>query len=100
MPLAITALYRYPVKGLSPEPLEHATLTPFACLPHDRRFALARAETRIDPERPEWLHKSRFFMLMRDEKLARVGDGGHSRRIAFRSGGEGVAVGGQSEAEH
>jgi uncharacterized protein YcbX len=33
---------------------------------------LARAGTRIDPQRPEWLHKSHFFMLMRDEKLAQL----------------------------
>jgi uncharacterized protein YcbX len=72
MPLAIAALYRYPVKGLSPEPLARAALVPFACIPHDRRFALARAATRIDPQRPEWLHKSHFFMLMRDEKLAQL----------------------------
>lgn len=72
MTLSIAALYRYPVKGLSPEPLERVTLTPLACIPHDRRFALARAATQIDPQRPEWLHKSHFFMLMRDEKLAQL----------------------------
>jgi len=70
--ISIASLYRYPVKGLSPEPLARATLAPFTCLPHDRRFALARAATRIDPLRPEWLHKSHFYMLMRDEKLARL----------------------------
>jgi uncharacterized protein YcbX len=72
MPIAITALYRYPVKGLSPEPLERAALSPLRCVPHDRRFALARGATRIDPQHPEWLHKSHFFMLMRDEKLAQL----------------------------
>jgi uncharacterized protein YcbX len=72
MPVSIAAIYRYPVKGLSPEPLERATLAPLNCIPHDRRFALARAATQIDPLRPEWLHKSHFFMLMRDEKLAQL----------------------------
>ena len=72
MPVSVAAIYRYPVKGLSPEPLERTTLTPLNCLPHDRRFALARAATQIDPLRPEWLHKSHFFMLMRDEKLAQL----------------------------
>ena len=72
MPVCVAAIYRYPVKGLSPEPLEHAKLVPLNCLPHDRRFALARAATRIDPQRPEWLDKSHFFMLMRDEKLAQL----------------------------
>jgi uncharacterized protein YcbX len=66
----IAAIYRYPVKGLSPERLERVRLTPGECLPEDRRFAIALASTRFDPARPEWLSKTRFVMLMRDEKLA------------------------------
>ena len=72
MPISIAAIYRYPVKGLSPEPLERVTLTPGECLPHDRRFAIAKASTRFDPARPAWLPKTNFFMLMRDEKLAQL----------------------------
>lgn len=72
MPASVAVIYRYPVKGLSPEPLERAMLALHACIPHDRRFALARAATQVDPLRPEWLHKSHFFMLMRDEKLAQI----------------------------
>jgi hypothetical protein len=47
-------------------------LTPGECLPHDRRFAIALGSTRFDPEHPEWLPKTHFIMLMRDEKLARL----------------------------
>ena len=72
MSISIASLYRYPVKGLSPEPLERVVLAPLSCFPHDRRFALARAATKFDAKQPEWLHKSHFFMLMRDEKLARL----------------------------
>jgi uncharacterized protein YcbX len=68
----IAAIYRYPVKGLSAEPLARVALAPRECLPHDRRFAIALAATRFDPERPEWLSKTHFIMLMRDEKLARL----------------------------
>src|SRR5579862_9979691 len=70
MAMTIAAIYRYPVKGLSAEPLARVTLAPGECLPHDRRFAVALAATPFDPERPEWLSKTRFVMLMRDEKLA------------------------------
>jgi uncharacterized protein YcbX len=66
----IAAIYRYPVKGMSAEPLARVALAPGECLPHDRRFAIALAATRFDPERPEWLSKTHFVMLMRDEKLA------------------------------
>src|SRR5438105_13446999 len=72
MPQTIAAIYRYPVKGLSPEPLGSVALTLGKCLPQDRRFAIALPSTRFDPERPEWLSKTHFVMLMRDEKLAQL----------------------------
>ena len=72
MAMTIAALYRYPVKGLSAEPLARVPLTPLECLPQDRRFALARAATRFDPQNPQWLAKTHFVMLMRDEKLAQL----------------------------
>ena len=72
MTSTIAAIYRYPVKGLSAEKLEQVTLVPGACLPHDRRFAIALPSTRFDPERPQWLAKTHFVMLMRDEALAQL----------------------------
>ena len=68
----ITAIYRYPVKGLSAEKMASVTLTAGECLPQDRRFAIALGSTRFDPRHPEWLSKIHFVMLMRDEKLARL----------------------------
>jgi uncharacterized protein YcbX len=72
MPITISSIYRYPVKGLSPERLSRTTLSPGCCLPEDRRFAVALASTRFDPAQPEWLPKRCFAMLMRDETLARL----------------------------
>jgi uncharacterized protein YcbX len=72
MAATVTAIYRYPVKGLSAEKLERVSLTPGECLPHDRRFAIALGSTPFDPDRPEWLSKTHFIMLMRDEKLAQL----------------------------
>jgi uncharacterized protein YcbX len=66
----VGAIYRYPVKGLSAEKMERVTLAPGECLPHDRRFAIALGSTVFDPHNPEWLPKTKFVMLMRDEKLA------------------------------
>jgi uncharacterized protein YcbX len=68
----VRSLHRYPVKGLSAEPLAQVTLAAGRSIPHDRRFALARAATEFNPARPEWLLKTNFFMLMRDEKLAQL----------------------------
>ncbi len=72
MAAAVTAIYRYPVKGLSAERMDRVALVPGECLPHDRRFAIALGSTLFDPQRPEWLSKIHFIMLMRDEKLAQL----------------------------
>jgi uncharacterized protein YcbX len=80
MTVTISAIYHYPVKGLSPEPLRSVALAPGQCLPQDRRFAIALPATRFDPERPEWLAKTHFAMLMRDETLAQL----HTRFDAER----------------
>jgi uncharacterized protein YcbX len=72
MATTVSAIYRYPVKGLSPEKLDRVALLPGECLPHDRRFAIALASAPFDPERPAWLPKTHFIMLMRDEELARL----------------------------
>ncbi len=68
----IAAIYRYPVKGLSAEAMARVSLTPGACLPLDRRFAIALGKTKFDPDHPNWLPKTAFVMLMRDEALARL----------------------------
>ena len=70
MAITISAIYRYPIKGLSAEEMDRVALTSGECLPHDRRFAIALGSTVFDPHHPEWLPKTRFVMLMRDEKLA------------------------------
>ena len=87
---AVTAIYRYPVKGLSAEKIDRVTLLPGECLPHDRRFAIALGSTTFDPEYPEWLPKTHFVMLMRDEKLARL-----QTRFDVESGVLSIAEGGQ-----
>ena len=70
MTISVVDICRYPVKGLNAESLERVTLAAGQGLPHDRRFAIAHGSTRFDREAPEWLPKTSFFMLMRDEKLA------------------------------
>lgn len=72
MTAAIAQLYRYPVKGLSAERLERVALAAGECLPQDRRFAIALGSTQFDPAHPQWLAKTHFIMLMRDEALARL----------------------------
>lgn len=70
MTARVVTLWRYPVKGLSAEPVEEIALSPGECFPQDRRFALARASCRFDAKDPKWLPKKNFFTLMREEELA------------------------------
>ena len=72
MTARLQAIYRYPVKGLSADPLSAVQLTPGETLPHDRRFALAHGSTKFDPAAPQWLPKHNFLMLAKDEKLAQL----------------------------
>jgi uncharacterized protein YcbX len=67
---AIEAIYRYPVKGLSAEALRHAALSPGNTLPGDRSYAIENGPTGFDPANPQYFPKTRFLMLMRDERLA------------------------------
>ena len=66
----VTALYRYPVKGLSAEPCAALRLNPDSGLSLDREYALALGTTAFDPERPEPLDKGYFLMLRSNEALA------------------------------
>jgi uncharacterized protein YcbX len=70
--MKIESLYRYPVKGLTPEPLAEAVLTPGRCLPWDRSFALAQGDSSFDAQKPGWVQKSNFMCLLRNAKIARL----------------------------
>lgn len=66
----ISSIYRYPVKGLSPEAMPEVTLAPGRTLPADRLYAIENGPSGFDPAAPAYFPKSRFLMLMRNERLA------------------------------
>lgn len=70
MSATISNIWRFPVKGLSPQQLTHVEVSPGQSLPGDRRFALALSSTLFDSATPHWLPKNSFLMLMKNEKLA------------------------------
>ena len=67
---AIESIYRYPVKGLSPENLSGVRLEPGRTLPADRMYAIENGPSGFDPAAPAYLPKTQFLMLMRNERLA------------------------------
>lgn len=66
----VVGLYRYPVKGLSPEAMTQADVPAGGTMPADRRYAIENGPGRFDPAAPRHLPKITFLMLMRNERLA------------------------------
>ena len=68
----IQAIYRYPVKGLSPEKLEFTDLAVGKTIPCDRLYAIENGPSGFNPAKPAYLPKQRFLMLMRNARLAEL----------------------------
>jgi MOSC domain-containing protein len=73
--IEVKALYRYPVKGLSAEPLDSLEVERRNGVPYDRFYALALGTTRFSPDAPEPLDKGHFLMLRANESLAALQTG-------------------------
>lgn len=59
----VTAMFRFAVKGLDADRLQHISLEAGGSFPFDRKWALhfdAAAE-RFSPAAPQWLHKANFL---------------------------------------
>ncbi|GAA5232667.1 MOSC domain-containing protein [Verticiella sediminum] len=66
----VSALYRYPVKGLSPEPLDHVELAAGDGFPLDRRLAITNGGWEYDDAAYKPLRKTFFVVLMQHAALA------------------------------
>lgn len=66
----IESLYRYPVKGLTPETMTQASLTPGRCIPWDRAFALKQGDATLNEASPAWIPKMNFMCLAKNAKAA------------------------------
>src|SRR4029077_1633766 len=97
----LKTIYRYPVKGLSPEALPRVRLEPGQTLPADRRYAIENGPSGFDPAAPSYLPKSRFLMLMRNERLAQLDTGydDATQTLGIRHGGREAARGDLSTGE-
>lgn len=87
-PILLKSIYRYPVKGLSAQPMQDAFLEENKTLPLDRAYAIENGTRTFDPASPKHMPKIKFLMLMRHERLARLSttfeDDGHTLTI-FRN---------------
>ena len=85
----IHAIYRYPVKGLSPELLLRVELTPGETIPGDRLYAIENGPSGFNLAAPAYLPKTRFLMLMRNALLAslRTSFDQTAHRLTIETGG-------------
>ena len=99
--VAVSKIFRYPIKGLSAQPLSSVVLEADRPFPYDRIFALARPGAPIDRNDPKWAKKGLFVMLMLDENLARVDTclDLNSLRLTVRQGNQQVAAAQLSDEE-
>jgi hypothetical protein len=91
----VAALYRYPVKGLSAEPLASVAVSRGETIPFDRAYAIENGPSGFDPAAPRHLPKIVFLMLMRNERLAelRTAFDDTTRTLTVRRNGTVVAKG-------
>jgi hypothetical protein len=68
----VTALWRHPIKGFTPEPLQAADLPTDGWFPGDRMFAVEDGPSGFDPAAPQHLPKQKFTVLMRTAEVAGV----------------------------
>jgi uncharacterized protein YcbX len=88
--IAISSLYRYPIKGLNPEKLDSVQLVEGATFPWDRAYAIENGPSGFDAQDPAYFPKTKFLMLMRNEKLAelRADFDEETRSVSIRKNGE------------
>src|SRR5215831_13201017 len=72
MTAKIQGIYRYPVKGLTPEPMTTAELSVGRTIPCDRMYAIENGPIGFDPADPQYFPKIRFLMLMKNARLAEL----------------------------
>ncbi len=91
----ISAIYRYPVKGLSPEPLDTIEIKAGQMLPFDRAFAVENGSRDFDPINPRYFPKAKFLQLMTHEQLAALETHFESdtQQLKILRGGKQVAAG-------
>src|SRR5258708_39738251 len=66
----VAAIFRHPVKGFTPEPLQSVALAPGQGFPHDRIWAVENGPCGFDPAAPAFVPKQKFTVLAHIAKVA------------------------------
>ena len=68
----IAALFRHPIKGFTPEKLEHAALVRGGPFPGDRLYAVEDGPCGFDPAAPGFIPKQKFTVLAKIAEVAKA----------------------------
>jgi uncharacterized protein YcbX len=68
----IESLWRYPVKGFTPERKARAELTAGGFFPADRLYAVEDGPSGFDPAAPAWVSKTKFTVLAKIAEVAKA----------------------------
>jgi uncharacterized protein YcbX len=68
----LAGIFRYPVKGFTPEPLGAVDLAPGQGFPFDRIYAVENGPSGFDPAAPAFVPKQKFTVLASLPKVAAV----------------------------
>lgn len=72
MSATVTSLYRHPVKGFTPEPLDAADLAAGEGFPGDRLYAVETGPSGFDAAQPAFIAKTKFAVLAHIAEVARA----------------------------
>jgi hypothetical protein len=91
----LASIYRYPVKGLTPERLASADLRAGEVIAGDRLYAIENGPSGFDPDAPQWMPKIKFLCLMRNARLAALAARYHDETatLSIERNGELLATG-------
>jgi len=86
----VTALYRHPVKGFTPERLAEVWLGAGRFFPCDRIYAVEDGPSGFDPEAPAFVSKSRFTVLAKIAEVAKARSAYEEETGVLRAEAEGL----------
>lgn len=66
----VAGIFRHPVKGFTPEPLQSVALAPGAGFPFDRLWAVENGPSGFDPAAPAFVPKQKFTVLAQIARVA------------------------------
>jgi uncharacterized protein YcbX len=70
---SVQSIWRHPVKGFTPEPLDAVVLAAGLCFPADRLYAVEDGPSGFDAAAPRHISKQKFTVLAKIAAVARIG---------------------------